>query len=73
MIPRDYGGTKTSAWSPLPGTGTPEYYRLRTDPIPDEYAEKIIEAACPASSGANSQLWEFTVLKYKATSHRIVE
>jgi len=46
---------------------------FKTDPIPDEYVEKIIEAARWAPSGANSQPWEFVVIKDKIVKDRIVE
>jgi len=39
--------------------------RFKPDPIPDEYVEKIIEAARWAPSGFNSQPWEFVVIKDK--------
>jgi len=37
--------------------------RFRPDPVPDEYVDKIIEAARWAPSGFNSQPWEFVVIK----------
>jgi len=37
--------------------------RIRPDPIPDEYVEKILEAGRWAMSGANGQPWEYLVLK----------
>jgi nitroreductase len=37
--------------------------RFKPEPIPDEYVDKIIEAARWAPSGANSQPWEFIVVK----------
>ena len=37
--------------------------KLKADPIPDEYVDKIIEVARWAPSGANSQPWEFIVVK----------
>ncbi len=37
--------------------------RFKTDPIPDEYIEKILEAGRWAMSGANGQPWEFVVVK----------
>ena len=46
---------------------------FKTDPIADEYVERIIEAARWAPSGANSQPWEFVVVKDKETKDRIVE
>ena len=45
---------------------------FRTDPVPDEYVNKIIEAARHAPSGANSQPWEFIVVKDQAIKDRIV-
>lgn len=38
-------------------------HRYRPDPVPDEYVGKIIEIARWAPSGANSQPWEFIVVK----------
>ncbi|HLY67043.1 MAG TPA: nitroreductase family protein [Chloroflexota bacterium] len=37
--------------------------KLKPDPVPDEYITKILEAAHWAMSGANSQPWEFIVVK----------
>ncbi len=37
--------------------------KLKADPIPDEYVDKIIEVARWAPSGANSQPWEFIIVK----------
>jgi nitroreductase len=45
---------------------------FKTDPVPDEYVERIIEAARWAPSGGNSQPWEFIVIKDKETKDRIV-
>jgi FMN reductase (NADPH) len=39
--------------------------RFRPDPIPDEYVDRVIEAARWAPSGFNSQPWEFVVIKDK--------
>jgi len=47
--------------------------RLKSDPIPDEYVEKILEAARWAPSGANSQPWEYIVIKDKKLKDKIVE
>ena len=44
---------------------------FKADPIPDEYVDRIIEAARFAPSGANSQPWEFIVIKDKETKDRI--
>jgi len=46
---------------------------FKTDSIPDEDVDKIIEVARWAPSGANSQPWEFIVLKDKRIKDRIVE
>jgi len=46
---------------------------FKADPIPDEYVEKVIEAARWAPSGANSQPWEFVVVKDKQMKDRIVD
>ena len=37
--------------------------KLKPDPIPDEYIEMILEAGHWAMSGANSQPWEYIVVK----------
>src|SRR5262249_44118104 len=37
--------------------------KLKPDPIPDEYVEKILEIGRWAMSGANGQPWEFVVVK----------
>jgi nitroreductase len=37
--------------------------KLRPDPIPDEYVNKILEIGRWAMSGANGQPWEFVVVK----------
>ena len=37
--------------------------KLKTEPIPDEFVDKIIEVARWATSGANSQPWQFIVVK----------
>jgi len=47
--------------------------RFKTDPVPDDMVEKIIEAARWAPSGANSQPWEFIVIKNKETKNKIVD
>jgi nitroreductase len=45
----------------------------KPDPVPDEYVDKIIEAARWAPSGGNSQPWEFIIIKDKAKRERIVD
>ncbi|MBI4330620.1 MAG: nitroreductase family protein [Chloroflexi bacterium] len=47
--------------------------RFKPDPLPDDYVNKIVEAARFAPSGANSQPWEIVVVRDKATKDRIVE
>ncbi|MFC1968004.1 nitroreductase family protein [Chloroflexota bacterium] len=47
--------------------------RFKPAPVPDEYVEKIIEAARWAPSGANSQPWEFIVIKEQETKDRIAD
>jgi nitroreductase len=44
---------------------------FKPDPIPDDYVDKIIEAARWAPSGGNSQPWEFVVIKDQETKDRI--
>jgi nitroreductase len=46
---------------------------FKPDPIPDEFVERIIEAARWAPSGANSQPWEFIIIKDKQIKDRIVD
>lgn len=46
---------------------------FKTDPVPDKYVDKIIEAARFAPSGANSQPWEFVVVKDQRIKDRIVD
>jgi nitroreductase len=45
----------------------------KPEPIPDEYVAQIIEAARWAPSGANSQPWEFVVVKQREIKDKIVE
>lgn len=45
----------------------------KPDPVPDEYVQKIIEAARWAPSGGNSQPWEFIVIKKKEIRARIAD
>jgi nitroreductase len=46
---------------------------LRPDPIPDEYVTKILEVARWAMSGANSQPWEFVVVKDPVMRRRLYD
>jgi nitroreductase len=48
-------------------------HRYKPDPVPDEYIQKIIEAARWAPSGANAQHWEFIVIKDPAIRARMIE
>ena len=43
----------------------------KPDPIPDEYIQKIIEAARWAPSGGDAQPWEFVVIKRKDIKDKI--
>jgi len=47
--------------------------KLKPDPIPDEYIDKIIELARWAPSGGNSQPWEFIVITRQELRDKIVE
>jgi nitroreductase len=46
---------------------------FKPDPVPDEYIDKIIEAARWAPSGANSQPWQFVVVRKPEIQDRIME
>jgi nitroreductase len=46
---------------------------LKSDPVPDEYVDKIIEAARWAPSGANTQPWEFFVIRKQELKDGIVK
>ncbi|MFC2068371.1 nitroreductase family protein [Chloroflexota bacterium] len=46
---------------------------FKPEPIHDEYIDKIIEVARWASSGANSQPWEFIVVKKPEIKEAIVQ
>lgn len=48
-------------------------YGYKPDDVPDELIDKIFEAARWAPSGANSQPWEFVVVKDKELRGQIVE
>jgi nitroreductase len=47
--------------------------RLKSDPIPDDYVHKILEAGRWAMSGANSQPWEFVVVKDETVKRELFE
>ncbi len=44
---------------------------FKPDPFPEEYLEKILEAARWAQSGINAQPWEFIVTRDKDTRYKI--
>jgi nitroreductase len=46
--------------------------RFKSTPVPDEYVDKIIEAARWAPSGFNLQPWEFVVIRDKKLKDAIV-
>lgn len=46
---------------------------FKTDPVPDEYIDKILEAARWAMSGANGQPWEFVVVKDSEIRKKILD
>ncbi|MFH1123911.1 MAG: nitroreductase family protein [Pseudomonadota bacterium] len=48
-------------------------HAYKPDPVPDDSVDKIIEAARWAPSGANSQPWEFIIIKKNDLRERIVE
>jgi len=47
--------------------------QFKPNPIPDEYIDKIIEAARWAPSASNSQPWEFIVIKKPELKDKIVQ
>jgi len=47
--------------------------RFKPDPIPDDMIHKIIEVARWAPSGANSQPWDFIVVREKELRQEIVQ
>ncbi len=47
--------------------------RFHPEPIPDEYVDKLIEVARWAPSGANSQPWEFIVIKKQELKDNIAQ
>jgi len=47
--------------------------RFKPDPIPDDYIIKILDAAHYAMSGANSQPWEFIVVKNPDIKKKVCE
>ena len=47
--------------------------RFKPDPIPEEFIEKIVEAARWSMSGANAQPWEFILVKDQKTKDKMAE
>lgn len=47
--------------------------KFETTPVPEENLEKIFKAARSAPSGANTQPWEFIVIKNSGKKERIAE
>jgi 5,6-dimethylbenzimidazole synthase len=47
--------------------------RFKPDPVPDDHIERILEAGRWAMSGANSQPWEFIVVKDPETRQRLYQ
>jgi hypothetical protein len=47
--------------------------RFKPDPVPDEYIDTIIEVARWAPSGANSQPWEFIVIRNDDVKQKIAQ
>jgi nitroreductase len=47
--------------------------KFKPDPVPDEYIEKILEAARWAMSGGNGQPWQFIVIKDQETKKKLGE
>lgn len=46
--------------------------QFKSDPVPDEYVTKIIEAARWAPSGFHTQPWEFVVVRKKEVKDKLV-
>ena len=44
---------------------------IKSDPIPDELVEKIIDAAIRAPNGGNQQGWGFVVIKDRAVKEKM--
>jgi nitroreductase len=45
--------------------------KFKPEPVPDEYVNNILEAARWAMSGANSQPWEFIIIRNKETINNL--
>lgn len=50
-----------------------DIWSFKTDPVPDEYIDKILEVVRWAMSGANGQPWEFVVVKNAELREKIVD
>ncbi len=44
---------------------------IKSDPVPDAYVRRILEAAVKAPSGGNSQPWEFIVIRDRAAKEKL--
>lgn len=49
------------------------YWEFNSNPVPDGFIEKIVDAARWAPSGFNSQPWEFVVIKDQSLKDGIVD
>ena len=47
--------------------------KFKSDPVPDELVEKVLEAGRWAMSGSNSQPWEFIVVKNQETKNKLAD
>ncbi len=47
--------------------------KFKPDPVPEDYIEKMLEAARWAPSGANGQPWEFIVIKDRNTIKKLAD
>jgi predicted oxidoreductase (fatty acid repression mutant protein) len=47
--------------------------KYKDEPVPEEYIQKILEAARWAPSGANKQPWEFVVIRQEESRKKIIE
>lgn len=47
--------------------------KFKSDPVPDEHIQKILESARWAMSGANAQPWEFIIIEGQETKKKLAE
>ena len=47
--------------------------RFKSDAVPDEHVEKMLEAGRWAMSGANAQPWEFIVVRDQGKKEKIAD